>query len=173
MKRLKWMPERGSQRVLFAIIAVTAVVFALFYLIGFNHPFPDDPDFNEPRLTDVLLWLMAGVVLFALCTAIWAVVVAVKRRKNQARVVNRIPVAVISLVVVAVTVAILVVAFLLGSSQVVEVNGKQFADALWLRTADMFVIASVAMVVLAVLLVAFATVRSYLNKRSRKHEVCT
>ena len=61
MKRLKWMPERGSQRVLFAIIAVTAVVFALFYLVGFNHPFPDDPDFNEPRLTDVLLWLMAGV----------------------------------------------------------------------------------------------------------------
>ena len=79
--------------------------------------------------------------------------------------VNRIPVAVISLVVVAATVAVLVVAFLLGSSQVVEVNGKQFADALWLRTADMFVIASVTMVVLAVLLVAFATVRSYLNKR--------
>ena len=154
MKRLKWMPERGSQRVLFAIIAVTAVVFALFYLIGFNHPFPDDPDFNEPRLTDVLLWLMAGVVLFALCTAIWAVAVAVKRKKNQPRVVNRIPVAVISLVVVAATVAVLV-----------EVNGKHFADALWLRTADMFVIASVTMVVLAVLLVAFATVRSYLNKR--------
>ncbi|MBO4658488.1 MAG: hypothetical protein J5637_02575 [Prevotella sp.] len=167
MRRFKWIPEKGSQRVLFAIIAVTAVVFAAYYLIGFNHPFPDDPDFNEPRLTDVLLWLMAAVVLFAIATAVWAIAVAVKRQKNQARMVNRVPVAVISSVVVAITVGILVVAFLMGSSDGVVVNGKQYADSMWLKAADMFVIASVAMIVLSVGLVAFSSIRSYLNKRSR------
>lgn len=167
MRKRKWIPERGSQRVLFVIVAITAVVFAAYYLFGFNHPFAEDPDFNEPRLTNVLLGLMAAVGIFAIATLVWAIIVAVRRHKQQDRVVNRVPVALISSVVVAATVGILVIAFLIGSSQGVEVNGKQYDDALWLRTADMFVIASVAMIVLAVGLVAFASIKSYLNKRSK------
>ena len=166
MKRQKWMPEGGAQRVLFVIVAVTAVVFSAFYLIGFNHPFADDPDFNEPRLTDLLLGLMALVCAFALGTAFWAVVVAMKMRRNQQKIINRVPVALISTVVVLATACILAFAFLIGSSQDVVVNGKLFADKLWLRTADMCVIASMAMIVLAVGVVILATVRSYLNKRS-------
>ena len=125
MRKRKWMPERGSQRVLFVIVAITAVVFAAYYLFGFNHPYADDPDFNEPRLTNVLLGLMAAVGIFAIATLVWAIVVAVRRRKQQDQVVNRVPVALISSVVVAATVGILVIAFLIGSSQGVEVNGKQ------------------------------------------------
>ena len=159
------MPEERSQRVLFLIIVITAVVFAAYYLIGFNHPFADDPDFNEPRLTDVLLGLMGVVALFAAATAVWAIIVALKRRKHQERVVNHVPVALISSVVVAATVGILVIAFLIGSSQSMVVNGKQYDDSTWLRAADMFVIASVVMIVLAVGLVAFAAIKSFLNKR--------
>ena len=167
MRKRKWMPESGSQRVLFFIVAITAVVFAAYYLFGFNHPYAEDPDFNEPRLTNVLLGLMAAVGIFAIATLVWAIIVAVRRRKQQDRVVNRVPVALISSVVVAATVGILVIAFLIGSSQGVEANGKQYDDALGLRIADMFVIASVAMIVLAVGLVAFASIKSYLNKRSK------
>ncbi len=167
MKKTKWVPEKGSQRVLFIIVAVTAVVFAAYFLIGFNHPFPDDPDFNEPLLTDVLLGLMAAVGILAVVTAVWAIVIMVKRRKHQDKVVNRVPVALISSIVVAFTVAILVIAFLIGSSQSMEVNGKTYDDAVWLRAADMFVISSVAMIAVAVGLVAFASVKSYLNKHSK------
>ena len=133
MRKRKWMPERGSQRVLFVIVAITAVVFAAYYLFGFNHPYADDPDFNEPRLTNyhtISVRLVLPQTFY-------------RRTK------------------------FLVIAFLIGSSQGVEVNGKQYDDALWLRTADMFVIASVAMIVLAVGLVAFASIKSYLNKRSK------
>lgn len=167
MRKRKWMPESGSQRVLFFIVAITAVVFAAYYLFGFNHPYAEDPDFNEPRLTNVLLGLMAAVGIFAIVTLVWAIIVAVRRHKQQDRVVNRVPVALISSVVVAATVGILVIAFLISSSQGVEVNGKQYDDVLGLRIADMFVIASVTMIVLAVGLVAFASIKSYLNKRSK------
>ena len=167
MRKPKWMPERNSQRALLLIITVTAVVFAAFYLIGFNHPYADDPDFNEPRLTDVLLALMGFVGLLAVGTLLWAVVIAVRRRRQQPKVVNRVPVALISAIVVAATAGILVIAFLIGSSQAVVVNGRQYDDALWLRAADMFVIGSVAMIVVAVALVAYAAIKSYLNKRSK------
>ena len=61
----KWRREDASHRVLYAIITLTVVIFAAFFLIGFDHPFSENPDFIEPRLTTVLLVFMLLVVLLA------------------------------------------------------------------------------------------------------------
>ena len=45
-----WSTERISQRVLYLIIALTGVIFLLFWLVGFSQPFVDDPNFNAPLL---------------------------------------------------------------------------------------------------------------------------
>ena len=37
------------------LVAVSAVVFALFWLIGYDMPYEEDADFNAPLLTDALL----------------------------------------------------------------------------------------------------------------------
>ena len=57
--------ERISKRVFIALLAVIAVVFVAFYLIGFNRPYADDPNFNEPLLTDVVLVFMFLILLLA------------------------------------------------------------------------------------------------------------
>ena len=41
---------------LFRSLAV--VVFALFFLVGYDMPFLENPDFNAPLFTDVLIILM-------------------------------------------------------------------------------------------------------------------
>ena len=38
--------ERISQRVLYALISIVAMVFIAFYLIGFNLPFAENPYSN-------------------------------------------------------------------------------------------------------------------------------
>ena len=53
-----WTTERVSQRVLYVVIAFTVIVFGLFYTIGYDRPFDDDPSFNAPLFTDLLLAFM-------------------------------------------------------------------------------------------------------------------
>ena len=67
IKHLKsWGTERLSQRLLYILVGVSAVVFALFYLVGYDLPFDENPDFNAPLFTDVLIVLMVLVLLLAL-----------------------------------------------------------------------------------------------------------
>ena len=47
-------PSRLSHAVLVVLVAITVVVFGAFWLVGFNMPFMDDPQFNAPLLTDLI-----------------------------------------------------------------------------------------------------------------------
>ena len=50
-------------RVLYVLSGVTVLVFALFWLVGFNRPYDEDGNFNAPLFTDVLLVLVTVVVV--------------------------------------------------------------------------------------------------------------
>ena len=50
--------EQISQQVFFILIGLAVVVFALFFLVGYDMPFLENPDFNAPLFTDVLIILM-------------------------------------------------------------------------------------------------------------------
>ena len=71
-----WPTERISQRVLYLLITLAAVVFVLFYGIGYDRPFADNPSFNAPLFTDLLLSLMLVLILLAGGLSIWAVGIA-------------------------------------------------------------------------------------------------
>jgi len=58
-------------------------------------------------------------------------------------------------------VLLLVLTFLFGSSAPMTINGKQYAQTLWLKTADMFIFTALAMLVAAIAAVAYSS----LNKR--------
>ena len=45
-KLSKWAEERISQRILYVLIGVIALVFVLFFSVGFYTPFAGDPSFN-------------------------------------------------------------------------------------------------------------------------------
>ena len=56
-------PSRLSHAVLVVLVAITVVVFGAFWLVGFNMPFMDDPQFNAPLLTDLVI-VFVYIMLF-------------------------------------------------------------------------------------------------------------
>lgn len=164
-----WRTERLSQCVLYAVVAVAAAVFALFRLVGYDNPYYDNPDFNAPLLTGVLVAFMLLLVIAALGTAVWSVVSGMRKRAGEGRVVNGIRAARLSRSVAAFTVAVLLVTFALGSTHALTVNGAPYADAFWLRVADMFVNSSLLLIVAAVAAVAFGATRYIRRKEGQPH----
>lgn len=156
--------EQISNRVLYLLLGVSAVVFCLFYLVGYDVPYIFEPEYNAPVFTDVLLIFMYLLLAVSLFVALFAVVRGYKTRSAES-VVNGIRVGRIAWGTVALLVVSLVVTFLCGSSAPVSVNGKAFADVFWLKTTDMFIYTSSILIVVAVGAVGFS-----LSKQNRKRK---
>ena len=68
-----------SRMVLYALLSLTAVVFLLFFAVGFQMPYVDNPRFNAPLLTDVLLIFVALLAGCSLAAVVWAVMQRLSR----------------------------------------------------------------------------------------------
>lgn len=160
-----WSSEKISQRIFYFIVGLSVVVFGLFFLIGYDMPFEENPDFVAPLFTDVLLSLMCLLLLVSFLLAIWAVV-HTYRSSGQVDEVSQshgIRGRRISQVTWGVTVVLLIVTFVLGSSSPLLVNGQNYQDWLWLKVSDMLVYSTVIMLVVAVAAVLFGATR-YIRK---------
>lgn len=142
--------DKLAGRVLIALVAATAVLFAAFFLIGFNTPFADDSNFNAPILTDALLWFVYLLLAAAVAVAVVAVVRGLRLRNKTDMVVNGIPAAKIARGSAILLVATLVVTFALGSSSPLSINGVDYTDTFWLKATDMFIYTSAVLLVVAV-----------------------
>ena len=161
----RWSSEKISQRIFYFIVGLSVVVFGLFFLIGYDMPFEENPDFVAPLFTDVLLSLMCLLLLASFLLAVWAVV-HTYRSSGQVDEVSQshgIRGRRISQVTWGVTVVLLIVTFVLGSSSPLLVNGQNYQDWLWLKVSDMLVYSTVIMLVVAVAAVLFGATR-YIRK---------
>ena len=156
----KWTSERISQTVLYVIVGLTAVVFALFRLVGYDIPYFDNPELNAPLLTGVLIAFMILLTVVAVAIALIAACRSLKKNRRAAKVVDGIHAARLARTVVAVVIVSLVLTFALGSTQPVAVNGAAYDDSFWLRAADMFVNSSLLLIAVAVAAVVFGATRS-------------
>ena len=171
MKKIKGIAkmdeERISQRVLYVIVGLSAVVFLAFYLIGYDVPFAGNTAFNAPMLTDVLLGFMWGLLVITVLASIVAVIRGIQRANGSEDVTNGISARKITYTTYGVTALILLLTFIFGSTQVMVVNGQNYTDSFWLRMTDMFVNSSLILLVLAAVVVAIGATRYY-RKGHRK-----
>lgn len=151
----KLTSEQISTRVLYALVALTVVVFGAFFLIGYDEPYADDPSFNAPMLTDAVLVFIYLLTFAASALAVCAVVVAFRRRDKSSAVINNVPAARINRAVIVLLCASLIVTFVLGSSEPVLANGAEYTDRFWLKATDMFINTSLVLLVVAVCGVIF------------------
>lgn len=63
-------PMHLSRIILVVLVALTVVVFGLFWLVGFNMPFIDDPKFNAPLLTDVVIFFVYLMLFLAIAAVV-------------------------------------------------------------------------------------------------------
>ena len=86
-----WPAERLSSRVLYVLVGITGVVFVLFWLVGFNLPFDDDPNFTAPLFTNLLLALIYVLTFIGIGMGVWSVLRTLKVRGKSESVDNNIP----------------------------------------------------------------------------------
>ena len=155
--------EQISQKVFRLMIGLAVLVFGLFYLIGYDLPFDENPDFNAPLFTDVLIFLMWLFLIGGIGLAVYSMVKDYRSSKSEA-VVNGVPVRRIFRITWLTLLAVLILTFLLGGSDPMLINGENYADWLWLKLSDMFVITSLLMLRQA--LEPFASVPPDISERS-------
>lgn len=147
--------EQVSTRVLVALVVLAVVVFGAFFLIGYDVPFEDNPEFNAPRLTDLVLVFIYVLVLLAAILAVTAIAISLKARDKAQGKANNIPAAKIAWGTAGLLVASLLATFLLGSAEPVQVNSVAYTDVFWLKATDMFINTSLVLLLVAVCGVAF------------------
>ena len=160
--------ERISQLIFYFLIGITFVVFALFYLLGYQQPYLNNPDFNEPLLTNLLIFAMYGFILIALCVTMWAVRKEIHCASNQSRLVHGIPVQLIRRCVADGTCLLMLITFAFASTNPVVSNGKNFTNNLLLRIADQLIYTSSILLIVAVGAVGYGITR-YRRKHNSQH----
>lgn len=155
--------KKLPSRLLYVLSGIIVLVFALFWLVGFDRPYEDDGNFNAPLFTDALLVLMLLLTAGAIGVAAWSAIRSGKVSGCGERVVNNIPVRKVGMVVAVGTAVMLLFTFLLASSSPMKINGLYYTDAFWLKASGMFVSTSLAMILVAVATVVYGATK-YIRK---------
>jgi len=66
--------ELISKWVLRVLLAITVIVFALFFLVGFDTPYEEDPKMSNPKMTDLVLVTCITLIVATIVITIWSVV---------------------------------------------------------------------------------------------------
>ncbi len=147
--------DRIAGRVFLLLIVAAAVVFGAFYLFGFSVPYAENPNYNAPMFTDVLIGLAYTLVVLAVVLIGVSVVRDIKTRMGGDAVSNGIPSARIMYSTAGTSAVVLLITFLSGSSEPMEINGRMYDSAVWLKLSDMFINTSAVLMVIAVICVVF------------------
>lgn len=167
MKNIKsWSTEKISQRVFYVLIGLAVLVFGLFFLVGYSMPFDENPDFNAPLFTDVLISLMCLLFLVAFVLTIYSIVKGYRLAVKEEKLSNGIPENKIFRITWLSTLAVLVITFLVGSVVPMLINGAEYEDWFWLKVSDMFVTTSCIMLIAAFGAVIFGATR-YIRKERK------
>lgn len=148
-----------SSCIFYILIGVIVLLFASFWIIGYDMPYADNPDYSAPALTDVLIWFMIVLTFSTFGLAIFGAINGMRKNKGENVVVNNVPARLISVSVIIGTMLLLVLTYAFSSTDALLVNGERFTDAFWLRTAGMFIGTSLSLIVVAVGAVVFGSTR--------------
>ena len=76
--------EKISQQVFYIMIGLAVLVFGLFFLVGYDLPFEENPDFNAPLFTDVLILLMWLFLIGGTGLAVFSMIRDYRSSKSEA-----------------------------------------------------------------------------------------
>lgn len=166
MKIAQWPAAKVSRCCFYLLIGVAALVYVLFFLVGYATPYEADPSFSAPLFTPLLIAFVELLGIVAVATAVW-MAVRQHRASTHERVVNGVPQRLISVSVASGVSVLVLITLALGSAQPLMVNGTRYASALSLRVADMFIATGTALIVVAVAAVIYSGVHCRVHRKER------
>ena len=88
-----------SSRVLMVLVGIIAIAFGAFYLIGYDNPYEENPAFNAPKLTNIILIITYLLIIGTIGLTVFSLVMAYRNRNKSAAVVNNVPAARIAYII--------------------------------------------------------------------------
>ncbi|MBM6993717.1 MAG: hypothetical protein I3J02_10740 [Prevotella sp.] len=155
--------EKVSSRIFYPMVIVSVVVFALFWFVGHDRPYDENPNFNAPLFTDIFLFLSYLLIAATIGFGIWSVVRTMKLRGKGEAYNNNIPVKKIGYSIGIGALLLMVLSFLVGSSREMTINGVKYGDWFWLKVSDMFIYTSLILLLVAVGAVIYGATK-YIRK---------
>lgn len=145
-----------SKKIKIILIALIAVVFVAFYTLGYELPYAANPVFIEPMLTPVVIWLMIIMLVAALVAVVLSIVTGAKCQSHETKV-NNINTRWIGWGVAVPVALVMLLTFLFGSTDAIDLNGRAYNETIWLRASSMFVLTAVILIATAVVLILLST----------------
>jgi len=145
--------EKISSRVLLACVILIVVCFGAFLTIGYDNLVGK---YNEPMLTDVIMWLMYALVAVTAALVVWSVVHSAQSNKgNDPAATTGVPGGKIVLFTACLTMASFVIGWLLGLGETdfTAANGT-VTTAGWVTVVDAFCVSIAILFVAAAIAVA-------------------
>lgn len=104
-----------SRRALFACVAVILACFIAFFTVGYTNPVGD---YNEPQLTELLLWLMYGLTVVTAILTVWGIIRGIQSTKgNDPAVTTGVPGGKITFATIILLIASLVIGYVMGMNE--------------------------------------------------------
>jgi hypothetical protein len=158
--------EKISKTVLYACVGIILVCFALFLTIGYDNPVGD---YNEPRLTNLIMWLMYIMAFVTAVLVIWSVISGIKKSKGvDASATTGVPGGKISLC----TIILLIVSFVIGlifgiGEEDFTASDGTVTTGAWVTVVDAFCI-SICIMFLAAAAAVGISMSGFLTKSASK-----
>ena len=157
---IHWPAEKISQRVLYLLMGLVGIVFLLFFFVGFDRPYMENPDFNAPLFTDAVLLL--GILFLLLVVVLVLVRGLLDIRKwhgDGEGYENNVPRCKITHGLLEGLLVIVTLSAFGASAEPLQINDRLFSDRLWLKVADMFIYTGLALLVAAIAAVSYGATR--------------
>ena len=155
--------EKFSHRVLYAMVGVSAAVFAAFYMVGYDTPSPLPGVSAAPLLTGAVVWLCCIAAVAGAAVAVWSAARGVKNSWTDTG--HNVPAGKIAAGTAAATALVMALSFAFAGSGSVVVNGAEFTDGFWLTAAGGMVSACISMLAIAAAAAIYGATRYWRGKR--------
>lgn len=142
-----------SKWVLRVLLAITVVVFALFFLVGFDTPYEEDPKMNNPKMTDVVLVTCIALIVAAIVLTIWSVVKQLTTGGNTTSKDTGLAAhtGLVSIIALVVTVVIGLIVGISNKGEHMLINGENWNIPSEIIITDTCIIPCVALLVITLL----------------------
>jgi hypothetical protein len=110
-------------------------------------------------LIDIILWTVYVLLAVTVGMAVWSGVHGVRTHERMTDQLASRHTSLIGYATIALVAVVMLLTYLLGSSQPIATGGNTFADAFWLKLIDMFIYTSLLLICLCSVIVVAAKFR--------------
>ncbi|MBP3214140.1 MAG: hypothetical protein J6M19_04810 [Bacteroidaceae bacterium] len=153
--------EKTSKITLWVLIGISIVVMALFLLVGYDTPYEENPKFNDPAMTDLLIiWTYILIIATALATVgavIYGFVSGGNKSKNEdTGMASKAGIMAWGTFLVSVVIGIVV--GIANQSEVLLINGERWNDPTDIILTDTSMISILILTIVTVIATVFSMV---------------